>query len=127
MAESKTGPRAGGRGTYTLELVGLAPGASRPPVLVQAIDAKGGVLHSEKVGDAGTFALPAEALKNARYVVIGGTSDEKTVADAASIRFRPAEFEASVLDGTLAIAEGVWTRFRFDWTCVSGSVRVCRR
>ena len=38
MAESKTGPR-GGRGTYTLELVGLPPGASRPPVLVQAIDA----------------------------------------------------------------------------------------
>jgi hypothetical protein len=127
MAESKTGPRGGGRGTYTLELVGLQPGASRPPVLVQAIDAKGGVLHSEKVAEAGTFALPAEALKNARYVVIGGTSDDKTVAEAAAVRYRPQEFEAAVLDGTLALAEGVWSRFRFHWTCVSGSVRVCRR
>ena len=127
MADSKTGPRAGGRGTYTLELVGLQPGASRPPVLVQAIDAKGGVLHSEKVGDAGSFTLPPEALKNARYVVIGGTSDDKTVAEAAAVRYRPREFEDAVLDGTLALAEGVWSRFRFHWTCVSGSVRVCRR
>ena len=126
MAESKTGPR-GGQGTYTLELVGLQPGASRPPVLVQAVDAKGGVLHSEKVGDGGAFALPADALKNARYVVIGGTTDDKTVAEGAAVRYRPQEFEAAVLDGTLALAEGVWTRFRFDWTCVSGSVRVCRR
>ena len=95
MAESKTGPR-GGRGTYTLELVGLQPGAERPPVLVQAIDAKGGILHSEKVSEAGTFALPPEALKNARYVVIGAIEDEKTVAQAASVRFRPGEFEAAL-------------------------------
>jgi len=53
MADRNTGPR--GRGTYTLELVGLQPGAERPPVLVQAIDAKGAVLHSERVGEAAAF------------------------------------------------------------------------
>jgi hypothetical protein len=110
-----------------LELVGLQPGTPRPAVLVQAIDAKGGVLHSERVGEAGTFALPAEALKNARYVVIGAPGDEKTVAEASAIRFRPDEFDAAVIDGTLPLAEGVWGRFRVHWTCTSGSVRVCRR
>ena len=126
MAETKTGPRAG-RGPYTLELVGLQPGAERPPVLVQAVDAKGAVLHSEKVGDAGAFTLPADAVKNARYVVIGASQDDKTIAQAASVRFRPGEFEAALQNDTLALAEGVWSRFRFHWTCVSGSVRVCRR
>src|ERR1051325_10569559 len=124
MAE-KTGPR-GGRGTYTLEFVGLQPGAPRPSVLVQAIDAKGGVLHSEPVGDAGTFTLPADALKNARYVVVGAPSDDKTIAEASAIRFRPDEFDAAVINGTLPLAEGIWGRFRFHWTCASGSVRVCR-
>ncbi len=33
MAERKTGPGNEGRGTYTLELVGLEPGAARPPVV----------------------------------------------------------------------------------------------
>src|ERR1051325_6060382 len=102
MAE-KTGPR-GGRGTYTLELVGLQPGTPRPPVLVQAIDAKGGVLHSEQVGDAGTFALPADAPKNARYVVVGAPGDDKTVAEASAIRFRAEEFDKAVIDGVLPLA-----------------------
>jgi hypothetical protein len=127
MAESKTAPRGGSRGTYTLELVGLQPGAARPPLLVQAVDAKGAVLHSETLGDEGTFTLPPDALKNARYVVIGASADDETVADAAAVKFRPREFEAALVDGTLPLAEGVWSRFHFHWTCVSGSVRVCRR
>jgi hypothetical protein len=89
-----------------LELVGLQPGAERPPVLVQAIDAKGAVLHSEKVGDAGAFTLPADALKNARYVVIGASQDDKTIAQAASVRFRSGEFEAALRDDTLALGRG---------------------
>jgi len=125
MAE-KTAPR-GGRGTYTLEFVGLQPGAPHPPVLVQAIDAKGGVLYSEQVADAGTFSLPPDALKNARYVVVGAPSDEKTIAEASAVKFRADEFDKAVVDGILPLAEGVWGRFRFPWTCVSGSVRVCRR
>jgi hypothetical protein len=96
-------------------------------VLVQAIDAKGGVLHSEHVGEAGTFSLPADALKNARYVVVGAPGDEKTVAEASAVRFRAEEFDKAVIDGILPLAEGIWGRFHFPWTCVSGSVRVCRR
>jgi len=127
MAESKTGPRNEGRGTYTLELVGLEPGAARPPVVVQAVDAGGGVLHSETVSDSGGFSLPPDVLKKARYVVLGAPGDDNKIAAATSMRFRPGEFEAAASSGTLALAEGIWSRLRFFWHCVSGSVRVCRR
>jgi len=127
MAASKTGSNNEGRGTYTLELVGLGPGAARPPVVVQAVDAAGGVLHSEKVSDSGGFSLPPDVLKKARYVVLGAPGDDNKVAGAASVRFRPGEFEAAASSGTLALAEGIWSRLRFFWHCVSGSVRVCRR
>ena len=124
MAGSNTEPRKP-RGTYTLELVGLDPGAARPPLVVQAVDAKGAVLHSAKIGDDGGFALPAGTLEKARYVVIGADGDD--AAAGTAVRFRPQEFEAAAQSGTLALAEGVWSRLRFYWSCVSGSVRVCRR
>lgn len=70
MADGTQGKRAGDNG-YTLELVGMAPGAERPATVVQAIDAQNKILHSEKVGADGSFAIPPEALKQARFVVIG--------------------------------------------------------
>jgi hypothetical protein len=127
MAESKTAPKGAPRGTYTLEMVGLEPGAARPPVVVQAVDAKGGILHAEKVSDTGGFSLPADALKNARYVTIGAPAGDNGVDAGAAVRFRRSEFELASATGTLALAEGIWSRFRIFWTCVSGSVRVCRR
>ena len=124
MPDSGQG-KIGGDG-YTLELVGLQPGAERPAVVVQVRGAKNEVLHSQKVGADGRFAIPAEALKSARSVVIGAPDGEGIAADA-SVRFRSQDFAAAAAGGTLALAEGIWARFRFQWQCVSGSVRVCRR
>lgn len=125
MAESTRG-KSGARDAYTLELVGLPQGAERPAAAVQAIGAKGDVLHTAKVGADGNFAIPPEVLKKARFVVIGAPRGESVDTEGA-LRYRVSDFEAAAANGTLALAEGVWSRLRIFWQCVSGSVRVCRR
>jgi hypothetical protein len=124
MAES-TRARHEGR-DYTLELVGVQPGQERPPVVVQALGAENEVLHSQKIGTDGAFDIPPDVLKKARYIVFGAPKDDGIAADG-SVRFRAREFEVAAANRTLALAEGIWSRFRFQWQCVSGSVRVCRR
>jgi hypothetical protein len=124
MAGSEGGKNE--RRDYTLELVGIQPGQERPPVVVHAVGAQNEVLHAQKIGPEGTFAIPPDVLKKARYIVFGAPKDDGIAADA-SVRFRPREFEVAAANRTLALAEGIWSRFRFQWQCVSGSVRVCRR
>ena len=41
--------------------------------------------------------------------------------------YRAREFAAQLKDGTLALADGTWSRFRFQWACVSGKVQACWR
>ncbi len=125
MVEGTRG-KTGARDGYKLELVGLPSGAERPVTVVQALGAKGDVLHTAKVGGEGQFAVPPDVLKKARFVVIGAPRGEAVETEGA-LRYRVADFEAAAATGTLALAEGVWSRFRFSWQCVSGSVRVCRR
>src|SRR5439155_15576313 len=60
-----------GPDSYKLELVGLTADGERPKVVVQAIDAEGGAIHTEVVAADGRFALPADALKRADRVVLG--------------------------------------------------------
>ncbi len=126
MASGARGKNGGGRDGYTLELVGIQPGAERPAVVVQVLGAKNELLHSEKIAADGKFAIPPDALKRARYVVFGAPEGEGVAADG-SVRFRAHDFEAAAATGTVALAEGIWSRLRFVWQCVSGSVRVCRR
>lgn len=126
MADNAGGTASGGRDSYTLELAGIQPGAERPAVAVEVRGAGNEVLHSQRVGADGRFTIPPAALKNARIVVFGAP-EEKGVAAEGSVRFRAEEFQAAAASGTIALAEGVWSRFRFHWQCVSGSVRVCRR
>ena len=122
MVDSTRG-KNGARDAYTLELVGLPHGAERPAALVQAVGAKGEVLHTAKVGAEGNFAIPPEVLKKARFVVIGAPRGEAVEAEGA-LRYRVGDFEAAAASGTLALAESVWSRLRFFWQWVSGSVRV---
>ena len=124
MAEGRHG--SGKRDGLTLELVGIQPGGERPAIVVQALGEKNDVLHSQKVGPEGAFAIPADVLKKASYVVVGAPEGEGIAADGA-LRYRTSEFEAAIENGTLALAEGIWSGFHFPWHCVSGSVRVCRR
>lgn len=113
--------------SFKLELVGLASEGERPKVVVQALDAQGGVVHAQMVGSDGRFALPAEVLKQADRVALGAPDGKGGIKTDASITYRAGEFTAQIKDGTLALAEGIWSTFRFHWTCVSGSVQVCRR
>jgi hypothetical protein len=124
MVES-TGGRNQAR-DYTLELVGLDPGQERPAVVMQALGAENEVLHSQKIETDGAFAIPPDVLKKARYIVFGAPKD-KGIAAEGSMRFRAREFEVAAANQTIALAEGIWSRFRYQWQCVSGSVRVCRR
>jgi hypothetical protein len=113
--------------SFKLELVGLAAEGERPKVAVQALDADGGVVHTQMVEADGRFALPADVLKRADRVALGAPDGKGGIKAEASITYRAREFAAQIKDGTLALAEGIWSTFRFHWTCVSGSVQVCRR
>ena len=129
MAERKTG-RKGGEGKrdeYRLELVGFKPGGDRPNVIVQVVDKSNKVLYSQGVGADGVFAIPADVLKRAHRVTLGASDGSGGVAVESAVSYRASEFTAQIRGGTLAVAEGIWSRFLFNWVCVSGSVRVCRR
>jgi hypothetical protein len=126
MADSARPRKPEGPEGLKLELVGLPAGGERPDVVVQALGAKNEVLHAQKIGPEGRFAIPPDILKRTEQVAFGAPEGEGLAAGSA-VQFRRTEFEAAIANGTLALAEGVWSRFRFLWQCVSGSVRVCRR
>ena len=128
MAEriSDTKPEGNERNGYKLELVGLAAD-ERPTMAVQVLDAANTVLHAQPIQADGSFAIPPAVLKRASRVTIGAADDKGGVQANASISYRAGEFAAQLKDGTLALAEGTWSRFRFQWVCVSGKVQACWR
>jgi len=112
---------------YKLELVGLSPADERPEIALRMFDRKNAVLHEQDIGADGGFTIPAQALKIADRVVLGAPDDKGSIRSDASISYRANEFLAQINDSRLVLAEGAWSRFRFHWACVSGSVQVCRR
>ena len=129
MGEPTTDSKPAGneRDLYKLELVGLTAVGDRPKVVVQAFDASNAVLHTQEVGSDGNFAVPADVLKRAHRVVLGAPNDKGGIQAEASVSYRGSEFKAQIKDGTLALAEGIWTGFIPNWVCVHGSVQACRR
>jgi len=127
MAESKREKKRDDQSSYRLELVGFKEGAERPEIVVQAVDQQFKVFYSEKVKHDGTFTLPADILKKAQQIVFGAQDDKGELAASTAVRSRASEFEALAQDGTVALAEGAWSKFIFSWECVSGRVQVCRR
>ncbi|HSU99631.1 MAG TPA: hypothetical protein VLI91_05955 [Roseiarcus sp.] len=117
----------GGTGRFRLELVGLTTGADRPDITIQALDANGEVLSAQKVEQDGGFTLSHDILGRAATVVVGASDDKEGVRSEGELRLSAEDFRAQAANGVLALAEPVWSRLRFYWTCVSGHVRVCRR
>ncbi len=120
----------GGRndsGNYRLELVGLNAASERPDLVVLAVDESRNVLHRQQVGSDGRFDIPPDVLKRAHRVLVGAADGKDGVQTASAASFRGSEFASQITDGTLALAEGVWSGFKHYWVCVSGSVQACRR
>jgi hypothetical protein len=115
------------RDTYKLELVGLGAAGERPNVMVQAVDAADTAFYTQQVGSDGLFSLPADVLKQASRVLLGAADDKGNLRADTAIGFRAAEFTAQIQGSTLALAEGIWSRFHLNWLCVSGRVQACRR
>jgi hypothetical protein len=108
-----------------LNLVDLKESDVRPDIVVTAIDANSKTLHVAKVDAAGNFEVPDKVLKDAHRIVIGpGTDDPK--ASAASLIYRVSQFQDLLKQGALTIAPGIWQKWRFILTCVTGTVRLCR-
>jgi hypothetical protein len=129
MSESKTDAKGYGseRGVYKLELVGLTSANERPNLVVQALDAANANLYSQAIEGDGTFKLAPDVLKAASRVEIGAADGKGGIQPGASTSYRAREFAEQFKDGTIALSEGIWSRFRFRWACVSGSVLACRR
>lgn len=129
MSERTTGPTYEGneRDIYKLELVGLSAAGERPSVVVSAVDSTGAAFHTQEVGSDGNFNLPADVLKRAHRVMLGAPDAKGGVQTAAAISYRGSEFMAQITDGTLALAEGIWSGFIPHWFCVHGSVQACWR
>ncbi|HUG23508.1 hypothetical protein [Piscinibacter sp.] len=129
MGERKTDSTRGkdAHDGIKLELVGLTAADEQPKLVVQALDAKNGVLHAQEAAPGGRFTMPGDVLKRAHRVVLGAADDKGGVRADASVTYRAGDFMAQVKDNTLALAEGIWSRFKYHWACVSGSVQACRR
>ena len=120
----------GGRndsGPYRLELVGLDAASERPDLVVLAVDDARNVLHRQQVDADGSFDIPPDVLKRAHRVLIGVADGKEGVQMASAASFRGNEFARQITDGTLALAEGVWSGFKYYWVCVTGNVQACRR
>ncbi|MCI0606651.1 hypothetical protein L0156_27010 [bacterium] len=112
MANRKdTSENTPSRDEYQLRFVGLKAGDEPPHVVVQAIDKNNKILHSADVGAEGKFTLPADVLKRSQTVIIGPPPDEKGALVHGGIRYRSEEFNASIIDGRLGLAEAVWGKF----------------
>lgn len=129
MSERKTDPKNRGEdaGTYHLELVGLNGASDKPIIAIVVLDAAGDTLYGQDIADDGKFALPPDILKRADRIVLGASDGKAGVSAEASVSFRAEEFSAQLRGNTLALAEGIWSGFRFHWACVSGSVQACKR
>ncbi|MBL8980827.1 MAG: hypothetical protein JNL26_01505, partial [Gemmatimonadetes bacterium] len=128
MVETKGGRGgAGSRDVYHLELAGLAAGVERPNAIVQAVGKKRDVLATVEVGADGAFALAGDVIAKADRIVIGPMGSDGAVARDAAFVLRAREFSQFVHGGVLTVAEGIWVRWPGFRTCVSGTVRVCRR
>lgn len=127
MANRKTPARNNlARDQYRLKFVGLKAGDERPAAVVQALDENNKILHSADVDAEGAFTLPDNIVKKSHRIVIGAPPQEKG-AIAEGLRYRSADFTASIRDNTLALAEAAWGTFLCPLVCVSGRVKVCRR
>lgn len=115
------------RDLYKLELVGLTAASDRPNMVVQSLDAASAVLHTQDIGSDGNFTIPADVLKRAHRVMLGASDGKGGIQADASVSYRGNEFTAQIKDGTLALAEGIWTGFIPHWACVHGSVQACWR
>lgn len=125
--ESKSGSDGRGNARFRVELVGLARGDERPDLSVMALKGRDEVMLVGKVDPDGGFDVPDEALKAADTILVGATDEAQGVRRDTALSYSVEDFRAEMRKGALALAEPVWSRFRFYWTCVSGSVRVCRR
>ena len=103
------------RDFYRLELVGLIAPTDRPNMVVLAVDSSNAVLHTQEVGNDGKFTIPADLLKRAHRVILGASDGKGGIQTEASVSYRGNEFLAQIKDGTLALAEGIWSRFKFHW------------
>ncbi len=113
---------------YRLNLTGLKPGETAPPIAVVLTGRDGKVLHTSTVAADGRFDLPADALKNAYRVLIGpATQDPANTSFEAFAKLRPIDFTAALEKGEIAIARGQWELWRVYTTCVTGHVKLCRR
>ena len=128
MSEQDTQATGGGpdRSETQLTLVGMGAGSERLRLALVATDDAGQVLFKQDIGDKGRFSLPPEVLKRAHLVVLGAADGQGGVQAEAAITYRAEEFQAQIAGGTLALAEGIWSRFHFHWQCVSGSVQARR-
>ena len=130
MSERNADPQKPGEahgGHFRLELVGLTGVSDRPEIAIAALDAAGGSLYSQDIPEDGHFALPQDVLKRAARIVLGASNGKAVVSTEASLSFRAEEFMSQLRGNTLALAEGIWSRFRYHWVCVSGSVQACKR
>ncbi|MFZ5636127.1 MAG: hypothetical protein ACOY82_06020 [Pseudomonadota bacterium] len=118
---------AGTPRAYRLELAGLASADDRPAIAMQILDRKNAVLQSRIIGSDGRFDVSTDLLERAHRVLLGAPDGQEGVRADASVVYRANEFLTQIRHGRLTLAEGIWSRFRLLWTCVSGSVRVCRR
>lgn len=124
---SDSKPDGDERDSYKLELVGLAAESDWPRVVLQALDSDNVALHTQDVGSDGGFSIPADVLKRAQRVVLGAADDKGGIQPDASVSYRASEFSGQIKGRTLALAEGIWSRFLRHWVCTSGSVQVCWR
>ena len=121
----KNRPEKGGL-KQQLNFVGLKEGQEAPSVVVTAVSRDGKTLHAAKVDNKGNFELPSDVLKNAHRILIG-PAEEKGIDPATVVRYRAAQFEELLRSGPINLSERIWEKLIFFQTCVTGSVRKCRR
>jgi hypothetical protein len=111
--------------TGRIELVGISGGEDRPTLAVHALSARSKVLGTARLGDDGSFSLPASAMEGAARIVIADASADPTSEQAKVVSYRVDEARALLSSDALPISKAIWGGLFWRFQCVSGSVRRC--
>lgn len=114
--------------TGTIHLANSEANELQPKVALYIVDRSFKLIHMSTVGEVGAFEIPTDTVQSAHRILVGPvTEDFDNLEREKLLTLRPADFSQLIERGQLNIARTLWQTWLSFITCVSGTVKRCRR
>lgn len=114
--------------TGTIHLANSEANELQPKVALYIVDRSFKLIHMATVGEVGAFEIPTDTMQSAHRILVGPvTEDFDNLEREKLLTLRPTDFNQLIERGQLNIARTLWQTWLSFITCVSGTVKRCRR